>query len=71
MGFFSSLFGGSKLTVDGATAVQMVKDGAQLVDVRQKHERKGGHARCMNNCILCFQSSIATTKALSCGLYWV
>lgn len=44
MGFLSSLFGGSKLTVDGATAVQMVKDGAQLVDVRQKHERKGGYA---------------------------
>lgn len=44
MGLFSSLFGGSGLTVDGAKAVEMAKDGAQLLDVRQKHERKGGYA---------------------------
>lgn len=44
MGLFSSLFGGSGLTVDAAKAIAMTRDGAQLLDVREKHERKSGHA---------------------------
>lgn len=44
MGFFSNLFGGSKNNVTGEQAVEMVKDGAQLLDVREKHEWKTGHA---------------------------
>ncbi len=31
-------------TVDGPTAVRLVHDGASLLDVRERSERKAGHA---------------------------
>lgn len=44
MGWFANLFGGSDLTIDGPAALEKVKEGAQLVDVREKGERRSGHA---------------------------
>lgn len=52
MNFFSALFSGGEnpdgktpANVDASQAIQMVKDGAQLVDVREKSEWQSGHAR--------------------------
>lgn len=45
MSFFASIFGNSDLEIEGATALQMVDEGAQLLDVREREERVAGHAR--------------------------
>lgn len=36
--------GGLRPTVDGPTALQLVRDGASLLDVRERSEWSGGHA---------------------------
>jgi phage shock protein E len=44
MSLFGSLFGSTPSNrVDGATARQLVQDGAQLVDVRTPAEFRAGH----------------------------
>lgn len=44
MSLLRSLFGGAKSDVDPAAADQLVRDGALLVDVREKREWDAGHA---------------------------
>lgn len=52
MSFLSSLFGGgtnadgtTPMNVSAAEAITLVNDGAQLVDVREQHEWRSGHAK--------------------------
>ena len=44
MSFFSKLLGKPYASIDGATALQVVSDGAVLVDVRSTGEWNAGHA---------------------------
>lgn len=44
MGLLRTLFGGTKNDVDATTAQAMIKDGALLLDVREKGEWDAGHA---------------------------